>query len=253
MRLRYGGLVVALALGMGACGADGAGPGASADPAERPGPVGLEMVSARDTLRPAPGTAGALTVLLTHPGGVRDPGLDAAASALAQRPDIHVAIAVAGEPGATTMSGFPVSATGATAAAAVDAALAADADGETDLVVVGIGGDHGIGTPAAEAEAAARHDVPTLVVGSGDQPDLAAATMQLLDVLDLELDRLLAGGVHRLAVPGCEHGMLRGRLATRPAATPPADLRADCTSTVVPAATEPEAYAAGYATLTRLR
>lgn len=253
MRLRLGGLVVALVLALGACGSDGEAADRSASGGRRTDGVDLEMVSARDTLPPAPPTSGALTVVLAHPGGPLDPGLDAAAAALAQRPDVHVAIAAAGAPGATTMSGFPVTATGATSAEAVATAL--DADADIDLVVVGIGDGHGIGAPSAEADVAAAHDVPALLVGAGPgpEPDFAAATMQLLEVLDLDLDRILGGDVHRLAVPSCEHGMLRGRLPTRPTAAPPADLHADCTTTVVPTAIEAEAHAAGYATLTPLR
>lgn len=253
MQLRLGGLVVAVVLTLGACGSDGEAAGPSAAGGRRAEGVELEMVSARDTLPPAPPGPGALSVVLTHPGGPLDPGLDAAAAALAQRPDLHVAIAVAGAPGVTTMSGFPVAATGATSADAVATALVADPD--IDLVVVGIGDGHGIGAHSVEAEVAAARDVPALLVGAGrgPEPDLAAATMQLLDVLDLEVDRILGGDVHRLAVPSCERGMLRGRLATRPAVAPPAELRADCTTAVVPGAGEAEAYDAGYATLTQLR
>jgi hypothetical protein len=253
MRTRFGGLAAALALGLGACGS-----GTTTDDAAPVDPGGeaalpADLVSARDTLPPAPATADALTIVLTHPGGPLDPGLDAAAAALAQRPDVHVVIAVAGEPGSATMSGFPVAVTGATAVDAVAAAL--DADPDTDLVVVGISGGHGIGTTSAEADAAAAREVPALVVGSGPgpEPDLAAATMQLLEVLDLDLDRILTGDVHRLAVPSCDHGMLRGRLTARPATAAPEDLRADCTATVVPGSAEAEAFGAGYATLAPLR
>lgn len=253
MRLRLGGLVVALVLALGACGSDGEAAAPSAPGGQHADGVELEVVSARDTLPPAPPSPGALSVVLTNPDGPLDPGLDAAAAALAQRPDVHVTIAAAGAPGVTTMSGFPVAATGATSADAVASAL--DADPDIDLVVVGIGDGHGIGAPSAEADVAAAHDVPALLVGAGPgpEPDFAAATMQLLEVLDLDLDRILGGDVHRLAVPSCERGMLRGRLATRPAAAPPAELRADCTTTVVPGANEAEAYGAGYATLTQLR
>ncbi|HEX4902743.1 MAG TPA: hypothetical protein VFV42_08035 [Acidimicrobiales bacterium] len=251
MRLRLGGLAVVAVLALGACGSDGE----AADPAARrggPADVDLELASARDTLPPAPSVADGLTVVLTHPGGAGDPGLDAAAGALAQRPDLRVVIAVADGTGDVTMSGFPVAVTGQTAADAVGAAL--DADPEADLVVVGIADGHGIGGTSAEASVAEARDVPALVVGSGPgpQPDLAAATMQLLDVVDLELDALLDGGARRLAVPSCEHGMLRGRLTARATRTAPPELRSDCTSTVVPGRDEAEAFAHGYATLTPL-
>lgn len=253
MRSRLGGLAVALGLLAGACGSDG---GATAAPTARPGhgsgPVDGDLASVRDTLPPAPPSAEALTVVLTHPGGAGDPGLDAAAGALAQRPDIRVVVAVAAGTGDATMSGFPVEVTGPTAADAVAAAIAAE---EVDLVVVGVNDGHGIGSSSPEAAVAARHDVAAVVVGAehAEPPDHAAATVQLLEVLDLELEPVLASeAVHRLAVPSCEHGMLRGRLATRPGAPPADAVRSDCTSTVVPDGREAEAFAHGYAALTRL-
>jgi len=251
MRSRLGGFAVALALLAGACGTGGddAAPGRGEAAAAE---LDADLTSVRDTLPPAPAPAGALTVVLTHPGGAGDPGLDAAAAALAQRPDVRVVLAVAEGTGTATMSGFPVAVTGATAADAVVAAVEAQ---QPDLVVVGVGDGHGIGATAPEATAAARRGVPALVVGAehADQPDQAAATMQLLDVLDVELDGLLASdAVHRLAVPSCERGMLRGRLATRAGGGAVPAQRADCASAVVPAATEAEAFANGYATLTRV-
>lgn len=254
MRSRLGGWVAAAALLLGACGTDGgsdATRAADAEPADR---LRTDLVSVRDTLPPAPPAAGALTVVLAHPAGAGDPGLDAAAAALAQRPDIAVRIAVPAGTGDATMSGFPVAATGATAADAVAAAID-QAAGEVDLVVVGVTDGHGIGATSAEATAADRLDVPALVVGAehADPPDHAAATMQLLEVLDLELATLLADpGVHRLAVPSCEHGILRGRHAARAGTPPGTDVRADCRSTEPPGRTEAEAFAVGYATLTPL-
>lgn len=253
MRLRLGGLAVTLGLLAGACGSDGGATAAPMPPLrQESGPVEGDLASVRDTLPPAPPSAQTLTVVLTHPGGARDPGLDAAASALAQRPDVRVIVAVAGGTGEATMSGFPVDVAGSSAAGAVGAALAAE---EVDLVVVGVTDGHGIGSSSPEAAVAAHHDVAAVVVGAehGDPPDHAAATLQLLEVLDLELEPLLASdAVHRLAVPSCEHGMLRGRLATRSGAPPAGGVRSDCTSTVMPVAREAEALAHGYATLTRL-
>lgn len=252
MRSRLGGIAVALAMVLAGCGSDGGAEDASPR-AEDPAPVGVDLVSARDTLPPAPGTAGALTVLLTHPAGAGDPGFDAAAGALAQRPDVALVLAAAGAD--TTMSGFHVDVSGPTAADAVTTALD-DADRTIDLVVVGVTSGHGIGEVPAEAEAAVRAGVPALVVGAeqADVVDLAAATMQLLEVLDLELDELLdvPAAVHRLAVPSCSHGMLRGRHHTDPGPVPAAGLRADCTSTERPSPTEAEAFAQGWVTLTRL-
>jgi len=252
MRPRLGGLAVALALLAGGCARDGSSASA---PAVLPGVGGrqvtAELASARDTLPPAPGTGEALTVVLTHPGGAGDPGLDAAAGALAQRPDVRVVVAAEAGTGRATMSGFAVDERGPTASEAVAAALAA---GDVDLVVVGVTDGHGIGERSAEADVAARHGVAALVVGvePGRPPDVAAAALQLLEVLDLDLGPLLdSGAVHRLAVPSCAHGMLRGRVVTRPA-PPPSPLRSDCTSTAAPGNREPGAFATGYATLTRL-
>lgn len=252
MRSRLGGIAVALAMGLAGCGSDGSIEGAS-PPGDDEVPAALDLVSARDTLPPAPASAAALTVLLTHPHGAVDAGFDAAAGALAQRPDVELVLAAAA--GArTTMSGFPVDVAGLTAVDAVTTAL--DDPGRTiDLVVVGVTSGHGIGEVPDEAEAAVRAGVPALVVGAEDADvvDLAAATMQLLEVLDLELDALLAApaAVHRLAVPSCSHGMLRGRQVTEPGPLPAADLRADCTSTERPSPTEAEAFADGWVTLTR--
>src|SRR5690606_12542632 len=109
-------------------------PDAAAEPLEL-----AELASARDTLPPAPPSATSLTVLLTHAGEATDPGLDAAAAALAQRPDIRVTVAAAGSPseGAVTMSGFPVTVADAPSPELVTATV--DATGVVpDLVVVGI-------------------------------------------------------------------------------------------------------------------
>lgn len=252
MRLRLGGLVVALALGASACGSDGGTDAAPAAAAASGAELVADLVSARDTLPPAPPSASALTVVLTHPGGATDPGLDAAAAALAQRPDIDVVIAAPAGTGEQTMSGFPVDVVGATAADAVAAAI--DEVGEADLVVVGIHDGHGIGAPSPEAYAATERDVAALVVGAehGDPPDLAAAAMQVLEVLDLELESLLPGDAHRLTVPSCAQGMLRGRRTTRTGDAPAPELRADCTSDDTPSDREADAFALGYATLTRL-
>lgn len=248
MRSRLSGLAVAAALGASACGSGGTDIAAPPLDPEPPAVVDSELASARDTLPPAPATSAALTVVLTHPDGAASAGLDAAASALAQRPDIEVVVAVAEGTGDATMSGFDIDVTAPSAAEAVAAAVA---DRSAELVVVGIVDGHGAGTPAPAVVDGAG-EVATLVVGAGPLPDHAAATMQLLEVLDLELDRLLDGAaVHRLAVPSCQGGMLRGRLATRPG--PLATVwQPDCTSTVDPADEEADAFAHGYATLTRL-
>jgi hypothetical protein len=253
MRSRLGGIAVALAMVVAGCGSDG-GTGDASPVGEDEAPVGLDLVSARDTLPPAPASPGALTVLLTHPAGATDPGFDAAAGALAQRPDVELVLAAAA--GAeTTMSGFRLDVSGRTASDAVTTALG-DPARTIDLVVVAVTSGHGIGAVPPEAEAAVRAGVPALVVGAeqADVVDLAAATMQLLEVIDLELDALLRepAAVHRLAVPSCSHGMLRGRHATDPGPAPEPGLQADCTSAERPSPIEGEAFTQGWATLTRL-
>ena len=256
MRFRLGGWAVAGVLVLTGCGVDGGtDPSSPADGAAPATELAEpELVSARDTLPPAPtSSTTSLTVLLTHDGEAGDPGLDAAAQALAQRPDFRVVIAVPGAPAtATTMSGFPVE--------AVDAggsALAAVAGVEPDLVIVGIRPTAELGGSEPTASAAAAQGIPALVVEveDGDVVDLAAAAMQLLEVLDLELETLLdePAAVHRLTVPSCRAGSLRGRLDVR--ATPETRVltASDCLSTD---RTEPDdeqaAVGTGHASLARL-
>lgn len=252
MRCRLGGCAVALVLVLSACGVDSGPDGAAPDAAAVETVELAELASARDTLPPAPHIATSLTVLLTHAGGADDPGIDAAAAALAQRPDIRVAIAAAG--GAVTMSGFPVTAVDGTDLVASTIAATGHVP---ELVVVGIDRTDAPAEAEAIAAAAADAGVPALVVEveGGDQVDHAAAAMQLLEVLDLELDALLdePAAVHRLIVPSCGSGSLRGRLVVRPA---PADVPlgpSACTSTdrSVPD-DEASAVGTGYASLSRL-
>ena len=260
MRFRLGGWAVAGVLVLTGCGVDGqdehASPTADADP--RSELADPELVSARDTLPPAPSSATALTLLLTHAGGAADAGLDAAAGALAQRPDVRVVVVVSGTPtgDAATMSGFPVTIIDAPADALVAGAV--EATGVTpDLVVVGIDGTSTLGGPEPIASAAAAAGTPALVVEAeaGEAVDHAAAAMQLLEVLDLQLDALLdePAAVHRLTVPSCRTGSLRGRLDVRPTGPTTPLAASDCTTTdrTVPA-DELAAVGAGYAALTRL-
>ncbi|HEY1116760.1 MAG TPA: hypothetical protein VGE43_03585 [Acidimicrobiales bacterium] len=255
MRFRLGGWAVAAVLVLTGCGVDGGSHGASDASADPPAELASpELVSARDTLPPAPPSTTALTVLLTHTGDASDPGLDAAAGALAERPDIRVLIAVGGTAD-HTMGGFPVI-TVPGLAGGIDSAV--DAVGVVpDLVVVGITrtSERGGAEPLADAAAAAA--IPALVVDveDGDVPDHAAAARELLAVLDLELDALLdePAAVHRLTVPSCRAGSLRGRLDVRP--TPPStgQLTSDCTRTdrTLPD-DEVAAVTAGYSSLARL-
>ncbi|MCO8128093.1 hypothetical protein NHL50_12840 [Acidimicrobiia bacterium EGI L10123] len=256
MRFRLGGCAVALVLVLSACGVGSGSDSAAPDVAAAETMELVELASARDTLPPAPHAATSLTVLLTHSGGAADPGLDAAAAALAQRPDIRVAIAAAGtsSDGGITMSGFPV--TGVNGTDLVASSIAATGH-VPELVVVGIDRTDTPGAAEAIAAAAADAGVPALVVvvEGGDQVDHAAAAMQLLEVLDLELDALLdePAAVHRLVVPSCRSGSLRGRLVVRPTPTAAPLGPSDCTSAdrSVPD-DEASAVGAGYASLSRL-
>lgn len=266
MRFRLGGCAVALALLLGACGSDtGSDSAATGEGDEGDLPM-AELVSSRDTLPPVPSSTSTstVTIVLTHPGGAGDPGLDAAAAALAQRPDLHVVVVaptVSGEqdPGDSTMSGFPVTSRPGGTSDAVASALA-DTTTPVDLVIVGIGAGHGIGARESAADVAVAHGVPALVVGveDGDVVDYAAATLQMLEVLDLELDGLLSSpaSVHRLAVPSCTHGMLRGRVTAAASADPDPALASDCTGAdhgeAPDGSPEATAFAAGWATLSRV-
>lgn len=260
MRFRLGGWAVAAVLVLTACGVDGppehASPADEADTATELG--GPELVSARDTLPPAPSSATALTVLLSHDGEATDPGLDAAAGALAQRPDVRVLVVVSGTPAgsAITMSGFPVTVVDASVDGLVAGAI--DATGVTpDLVVVGIDRTSTLGGSEPIAGAAVAGGTPALVVEveAGEVVDHAAATMQLLGVLDLQLDALLdePTAVHRLTVPSCRDGSLRGRIEVRPTDRASPLARSDCTTAdrTVPD-DELAAVGAGYAALARL-
>ncbi len=254
MRFRLGGWAVAAVLVLGGCGVDGGAEDASPAP-EVDAPLDEpELVSARDTLPPAPSSSTALTVLLTHAGDAADPGLDAAAAALAQRPDIHVVIAA---PGASaTMSGFPVTVVDAAGPGIVEAAISATGV-QPDLVVVGIDGASELGGPDPIGAAAVAAGIPALVVQAeaGDVVDHAAAAMQLLEVLDMELDALLdePAGVHRLTVPSCRAGTLRGRLSVRAGVAGAALVASDCTSADrTPPVDEVDAVRTGHAALSRL-
>lgn len=256
MRFRLGGCAVALVLVLSACDVDTASDGVAPEAGDGSASVVTELASARDTLPPAPHNATALTVLLTHDGAAGDPGLDAAAGALAQRPDIAVTIAVPAGGGDETMSGFPVvQVAGSPASFVADAALAAGVD--PDLVVVGIEQVREVGTSDPLARSAVATGIPALVVGAepADQVDHAAAALQLLEVLDRELDALLdePAGIHRLTVPSCGEGSLRGRVDVRASTggTPLEPSHCTLGDRSAPA-DELGAVAAGYATLVRV-
>lgn len=259
MRFRLRGWAVAAVLVLTGCGVDG-GPEHTSPDGAVPATVldGPELVSARDTLPLAPTSTTSLTVLLTLDGDAADPGLDAAAGALAQRPDIRVVVAVPGSAAAqsSTMSGFPVTVVPASDTSLVAAAIAATGV-EPDVVVVGIRPTAVLGGSEPIGAAAAADGIPALVVEveAGVAADMAATAMQLLEVLDLELDALLdePAAVHRLTVPSCRAGSLRGRLDVRATTATTPLSGSDCLSTdrTVPD-DELSAVGTGHASLSRV-
>jgi hypothetical protein len=218
-----------------------------------------QLVASRD-LPIAPPSDASLTVLLTSPGGVDSPGLDALANVLAGRPGIEVVVAAPATHGGTgagqTMTGFSAHVVGASAAEAVTAGIAELGLGP-DLVVVGVGEGAAVGASldSSEAVRAARAafelGVPALAVTAGTEhePDLAAAGVLLTSLFDLDLDSLLQPGVRALSVPSCGEGTVRGPV-TVSATTSGQPGAPDCTAPDPgPLDDDVTAYANGFATL----
>lgn len=207
--------------------------------------------------RPDPGgrpSADVLTVLVLGVDGADAPGLDAAVITLLGRPDVELVVAAAD--GATTMSGFPVR-----GLHDLDAVLTGASDVRTpDLVLIGITeepvtGSDGNASPAvAAARLAIQAGIPVLVItADGREPDFAAAALQLTELFDLELDRLLAEpAAWALAIPTCPAGLVRGRIEV-PVAREHRPVHVDCV-TVEPEAPRDhlEAHAQGFVTMTEL-
>lgn len=222
----------------------------------------MALASVHRELPPPPSIATTqLQVVVTHPGGVRDPGLDAAVAALRQRPDLNVAVVApdGGDPDlVTTMSGDPARTVAGDVVDAVASVTGSPVQG-ADLVVIGVdvaGGADGHRSAAA-ARLAAANGVPAIQVNveGADGADYAAATMQLLEVLDFGLAAMLEADARalRLTVPSCRSGTLRGRVDVGPAQedTSP-DLVSDCLADAPADPDEAESFAAGYATLAEL-
>lgn len=188
---------------------------------DRPDVADTALVSAsRDTApdQLAP-RATQFRILLTAPEGVSSPGLDATVSALLGRPDLGLTVvapaadatgttdersagALAPVP-AETMTGHPASAVNGTMADTLELALAGAST--ADLVVIGATADP---ESVVAAETARSHGLPVLVVVVEPDPDLAAAGMLLLDVLDFQLDELVGSEhVHVLDVTACVGGV----------------------------------------------
>lgn len=223
----------------------------------------VALASVHRELPPPPSIATSqLTVAVTHPGGVRDPGLDAAVAALRQRPDLNVVVVAPdrGDPDlATTMSGDPARTVAGDVVDAV-ASVTGSPDHRADLVVIGVdvvGGADGHRSGEA-ARLAASNGVPAIQVNveGADGADYAAATMQLLEVLDFGLAAMLEADAQavRLTVPSCRSGTLRGRVDVGRAQDDSSpDVVSDCLADAPADADERGSFSAGYATLAELR
>jgi hypothetical protein len=219
-RLAWGLLATFGLLSMVGCGTGGDAPAAPAPaPPEERAVDDTALAASRapgpDPASPGPPRPVEFTVLLTSSEGVSSPGLDATISALLGRPDLGLAvIAPAADATASvdrrsssapvpvrteTMTGHPASAVNGTMADTLDVALAGAA--AVDLVVIGATADP---DALAIAEVVRDAGLAALVVRVGPEPDLAAAGLALLDVLDFQLDELVgAGEVHVLDVDAC--------------------------------------------------
>lgn len=258
-------LVPAVVLSTAACGGGGDAGRASSDEAlDGAALAAASEISTPDDSIPGPAS---LTIAVTSPEGVDSPGLDAAVSVLAGRPDTRVEVlAPAADVSAdvdgrtegalapvdaTTMTGHDAEVVNGSMLDVVDALLApVDLP---DLLVIGFvsRADDASAAMHAAREVVAR-GVSVLVVDvGGDDPDLGAAGLLLSTVADFDLDSLLAEpGVHVLTVPVCVAGTVRGPVAVD--ASPPDEPApaVDCTSPDVgPFDDEHEAWAAGHATL----
>lgn len=262
-RLHRGWLAAPLLLLATGCGTGGTD---AATPAEvlTPPPALVVAQDASDPIvanRPDPVRqtgADLLTVLVVGIDGARAPGLDAAITTLLGRPATElVVVASTDRPGAeTTMSGFPVR-----RLQEIDAVLAGTAGvRRPDIVVIGITetsviGPHGRTTPAAAAaRLASAAGIPSLVITTdAREPDFAAAALQLSELFDYQLDRLLIEpSAWALAVPTCPTGLVRGRIEV-PVAREPRAVEVDCVTNEPEAPRDDlDAHAQGFVTMTEL-
>lgn len=269
MRQLVRGVLATLVLLLSACGAD-QGPDASTASAEPVGEAALASASKISTPEPVTAGSAALTIVVTSPEGVDAPGLDAAVSVLAGRPDTHVLVtapaadvraipdrrastalmAVEG----TTMTGHGAAIVNGSMSDVFDA-MVAPGEARPDLVIIGLTDDGGPGSTAMlGARLALERGIPALVVSmGGDDPDLAGAAMLLSTIVDYELDALIeTPAVHVLTVPACDEGMVRGPVIVDAAAVDEATPAVDCTDPDTgPFDDETDAWAAGHATLAR--
>lgn len=203
----------------------------------------------------------ALRVLVVAVDGAETAGLDAAITTLLGRPGLDVVAVAPGIDAAgelATMSGFPVRALRGGIGDILDGT-----DGLDDrphLVVVGITTADVVGASMLHSSAAgvvaeaSAHGVPSLVVGgSGNDVDYAAAALQLGELFDFDLDRVLSDDVGWvLAVPSCTRGMVRERLDVDRSIVTTAGA-VDCLATdPLPPSDDVEAHERGFATLSRV-
>ncbi|WP_436794738.1 hypothetical protein [Actinospongicola halichondriae] len=269
MRQLARGVLATLVLLMSACGTDN-GSAAPATAAARP-VVDTALASASKISTPNDVVAtstGSFTIAVTSPEGIASPGLDAAVSVLAGRPDTNLVVTAPAADVRDTADARATTAlapvetetmTGHVAAAVnggmLDAVETVTAPGAArpDLVVIGLTDDAATGSAAAAgATLAVERGIPVLiVVVGGDDPDLAGAAMLLSTITDYELDLLVAEPtVHVLTVPACEAGSVRGPVQVDAAEIDEPTPTVDCTSPDTgPFDDETEAWAAGHATL----
>lgn len=271
MRRLIWGLLATAGFLLSACGTDGdegSSPPADAAPqvmdtalvSSDSTPVDADGQRADDPM-PAPDPADAFRVLVTNPEGVSSPGLDAMVSVLIARPATHVeVVAPAADVGegaadrsstpvapvaAETMTGHRAYAVNGGMLDTLDVALGTDTPA-FDLAIVGAATSSGAVEIATQT--LAHHGVPVLAVAVDDDPDLAAAGLLLSTVLDYHLDDLASADRHRLTIPSCVTGVVRGPVVVE-ATTEPLP-PADCANAASePLDDEAEAVANGFAAL----
>ncbi len=269
MRQLVRGVLATLVLLLSACGVDhdsDASSTASATPVVDTALASSSEISTPDDIVAT--SAGSFTIAVTSAEGIDAPGLDAAVSVLAGRPDTNVIVTaptadVGADPeghsstalvpvGAETMTGHLASAVNGSMLDAIET-IADPTAPRPDLVVIGLTDEAGPGSATmAGARLAVERGLPVLIVTvGGDDPDLAGAAMLLATVTDYELDALIeAPGIHVLTVPSCAGGTVRGPVTVDAAAPDEAPPVVDCTSgDAGPFDDEIEAWAAGRATL----
>jgi 5'-nucleotidase len=231
-----------------------------------------------------PAKVAPLSVLVTNDDGYDAAGLDAVVTELLTLPGVTVTVVApatnqSGTGGKTTptpvtstktatLNGFPAVAVDGYPADAVTYALAEVMDEKPDLVVSGVNEGPNFGPLASvsgtvgAAEKAASVGIPAIAAsqGLGDPtPDYASGAEIVAGWVSAHRAELAAGDaaavVLNLNVPTCSAGTLRGVEQVPPAATlDGATVGAvDCSSTATKPATDTEAFADGFASVTSLQ